>query len=819
MPRRTHRGTARCEPLDRRLLFAAATTYGTYPLAPAAGLADVDNVSPATADGTVYFTATASGTPQLWRTDGTPEATAVVGPLPADYRGQPFATELTFAGDHLFAADPAVAGFLVADGSAAVAVAGPVVTTAVAAGDDVFFDGVAGSTHGLWRTNGTAAGTALLADVQPLAMSAVGRNLFFFTSDADGLHLWTATGTSTTPTELATVNAAANPGAPSAGQTAADGDQLFFVAPTGPTGTTAALWTSDGTRSGTRLLNDTLAYATTAPLFATAGRPVYDGDVLQGVDPTTGVASRLMPAQVDPFKATGGAWIVGPTLDGGLLFEPKFVGQAAGFATIGGSAPAGWWTTDGTAAGTRPVGPSVRSPSADASRSVGGIVSFSYGRAVPFAGGFAYVAEGRAGLSVLYADASVPLAGGIGLGLLAVGGVAAAGRGLVFVGASSTADANPQLYAAGTDGITAAATQDATGPAVAVDPLDAADATFTVHFSDPSGFQIPPGGPRLKLDDSTVVSNTYVPPDLTPIRTTLGDGGRSLTATYAAVGLRAGVTYNVLAGSNTLFDMADNGLAYYAHLGSITTPAAVVPTPTPEPTPTPTPTPTRTPTPVAIATADAGAGVMAVIGSTELIAGTPSAVRLTRVAGRSSADRRLAVTLYLSAVGQPPVATDPIVGRTAVANRGVGHAAAGRATLVLPVATPAGTYQLTAVLAATPGSAAVYIAGPTVTVRPATVDVAAAPLASASPRVVRVRLTNDGNTAANGTATVTVAAAGATIGTVARLVRLRPGRSTVVAVPVILPPAGGPITVTVTPDVAWPDDPTAADKRFSLATN
>ena len=112
----------------------------------------------------------------------------------------------------------------------------------------------------LWKSDGTAAGTARLYDVteSPFGLqnyAAVGNLLFFNADDGTGAgnELWKSDGTSGGTTMVRDIN----PGAKGSSLTSFTGvgNTLFFVATGGALGH-AGLWKSDGTEAGTVLLKD-----------------------------------------------------------------------------------------------------------------------------------------------------------------------------------------------------------------------------------------------------------------------------------------------------------------------------------------------------------------------------------------------------------------------------------------------------------------------------------------------------------------------------------------------------------------------------------
>ena len=122
----------------------------------------------------------------------------------------------------------------------------------VVVGGTVYFT-ARNAAHGreLWASDGTPAGTRMVADLRPgrkssapSAMVAYRDRLWFGTRDA----LWQSDGSAPGTHQVLTV-----PGRPS--QPIVVSDRLYFVAPAGSTG--VALWSSDGTAAGTHVVADT----------------------------------------------------------------------------------------------------------------------------------------------------------------------------------------------------------------------------------------------------------------------------------------------------------------------------------------------------------------------------------------------------------------------------------------------------------------------------------------------------------------------------------------------------------------------------------
>jgi ELWxxDGT repeat protein len=187
--------------------------------------------------GMLYFAASPDGTHgqgQLWRSDGTAAGTKLVH----DFGFAPGGTGL------------GPLGLTNAHG-----------TLYFAASDDV---------HGweLWRSNGTAAGTKLVSDINPgpggafedccAALANVAGTLFFAADDGThGDELWRSDGTAAGTKLVSDINAGSD-GSYHYGSyprhfTSASGT-LFFAADDGTHGD--ELWRSDGTAAGTKLVSD-----------------------------------------------------------------------------------------------------------------------------------------------------------------------------------------------------------------------------------------------------------------------------------------------------------------------------------------------------------------------------------------------------------------------------------------------------------------------------------------------------------------------------------------------------------------------------------
>lgn len=247
------------------------------------------------------------------------------------------------------------------------------------------------SEDGLWVTDGTAAGTARIAQVSRIpALTSFGAHVLFAAADQmHGQELWVSDGTTVGTRLVKDLNMAAT-GSGASCMYPHDG-QLFFSADDGVHG--YELWLSDGTPDGTRMLTDlnagapdsfpcdftlfgeTLVFRANGKLWRTDGtgegtKPITTTDQPDGVAAQTG----LTVVGDQGFFTTGpqnsDLWVLDANLDSAHLVSafrltgrygpqplaPRYaIGHHLVFGVWEYYGPQQLWTSDGTPEGTRMI--------------------------------------------------------------------------------------------------------------------------------------------------------------------------------------------------------------------------------------------------------------------------------------------------------------------------------------------------------------------------------------------------------------------------------------------------------------------------------
>ena len=249
------------------------------------GYSAISNIGPTTWNGAVYFPANdgVHGV-ELWRTDGTAAGTAMVKDINPSGDMLPFTMAWTVGAPRFEAYNGSL--YFSAD------------------------DGV----HGLelWRTDGTAAGTVMVKDInpaggsRPFGMKVMAGTLFFFAGDgSNGFELWKSNGTMAGTSMVKAIT----PSTPYGSQRPLHEFQnkVFFLRDYGSS--SLELWKSDGTATGTVLVKEIsvasaggtwIVGAFRDALYLTVEEPVY-GKVLWKSDGSAAGTGRVepMPALYD----------------------------------------------------------------------------------------------------------------------------------------------------------------------------------------------------------------------------------------------------------------------------------------------------------------------------------------------------------------------------------------------------------------------------------------------------------------------------------------------------------------------------------------
>ena len=274
---------------------------------------------------------------ELWKSDGTEAGTVLVKDILPGNSGS-YPSNLTNVNGTLF--------FVAGAEAVAVAVA--------SAGAE---DGTGG--RGLWKSDGTEAGTVLVKNIGPngddghLDLLTNVDGVLFFVADngTDGRELWKSDGTELGTVLVKDVNPGAGDGFPMSEGLSLINVQgtLFFTAKVDGT---RELWKSDGTELGTvKIELDTPENGAVQPLF----EPVnFNGTLFFGVGANAG--------ETELWKSDGtadGTMRVKAMGQGGIQLGEHFASTVTGDTLFfsfddgfGGSLGLELWKTDGTEAGT-----------------------------------------------------------------------------------------------------------------------------------------------------------------------------------------------------------------------------------------------------------------------------------------------------------------------------------------------------------------------------------------------------------------------------------------------------------------------------------
>ncbi|MEJ8848002.1 cadherin-like domain-containing protein [Variovorax rhizosphaerae] len=314
---------------------------------------------------------TASNGYELWTTDGTAAGTVLlkdINPGTASSFPSPLSMGTLADGRVLLSANNGTTGaeLWVTDGTAAGTVllkdidpgtgsSNPIGLIALGDGRVLFIASTAATGAELWITDGTTAGTVLVKDIYSGTVSgannqatllADGRALFWAQDATHGYEPWVTDGTpagTMLVKDIATATLQSSPSSPFA---LADG-RVMFSATTNTLG--QELWISDGSAAGTLLVKDIapgMAGSSAAPIAQLGNGRV----LLTAADPASGQELWVTDGTAagttqlaDIFSGSGGSNIV--------LLKVLASGKAlfyASSATLGREI----WVSDGTAAGT-----------------------------------------------------------------------------------------------------------------------------------------------------------------------------------------------------------------------------------------------------------------------------------------------------------------------------------------------------------------------------------------------------------------------------------------------------------------------------------
>jgi ELWxxDGT repeat protein len=260
---------------------------------------------------------------ELWSSDGTPSGTSIVRDIAPGYQDTIAIDMVNVAGTLFFSAD----------------------------------------TDGLWKTDGTAAGTIRMKlDGRPAFLTNVNGTLFFLAQNQNGHRsLWKSDGSETGTVEVKDISPT---GDDYPTNLTSVGDKLFFIASDGVNG--RELWQSDGTTDGTLMVKNISPFGDSfgGPQSPTSPELTDVGGKLFFVTTASGLNSQLWKSD-GTVGGTSRVFTTDPALQFGIS-ELENVNGKLFFAASRSVAPAeglpptnsfitSLWQSDGTAAGTAPV--------------------------------------------------------------------------------------------------------------------------------------------------------------------------------------------------------------------------------------------------------------------------------------------------------------------------------------------------------------------------------------------------------------------------------------------------------------------------------
>jgi ELWxxDGT repeat protein len=283
--------------------------------------------------------------PRLWVSDGTAQGTQPISQIIPQLqlgRFMPAGDRLLFSAAHaLWVTDGTAGG--TAQITTRVSVADSFYSppqSFAALGGQLLFNGSGAEGNGLWKSDGTDAGTVLVKSLElgQTDWAVLGGNVYFYASGADGSGFYMSDGTAqgTRPVDIPI---------PTAASLAVAGGRLFVTQTL--SGIKVALWVTDGTAAGTHKVAEVGAgYAGQQPgYFTAAGNQVFffADDGVHGAEPWRSdgtVAGTYMVQDVNPGSQGS--------------FPRRFVaaGSVVYFTAYESLHGAELWQSDGTPSGT-----------------------------------------------------------------------------------------------------------------------------------------------------------------------------------------------------------------------------------------------------------------------------------------------------------------------------------------------------------------------------------------------------------------------------------------------------------------------------------